>query len=665
MILDELTLHNFGVYGGRQSVPLTPTDRKRPIVLFGGLNGGGKTTLLDALQLCLYGPTARCSNRNGLAYDEFLRRCVHRSADTREAAIEVAFRHTSNGKEQLFRLHRSWTANGSTCRERFHVLRDGELDKLATEHWAEQVEDFIPARIAQLFLFDGEKIEGYADLDGAPALIATAIQNLLGLDIVERLTSDLVLLERRKRTEAKTPGDRRPLEELRAKVEQLESDRRQLVADRASAANILDRRRADLAALDERYRREGGILFEKRAELETSGATAARQLEIARKELRELAGGAAPLLLVPDLLSAVASRDAAEGAAQRDQLMFSAIAEEHEALLSLPLFDRFSAREREALRRTLEKRRTARRAAAAQPSHLGLSGDARLLLRSLVSAELTSTKSYLKDAIAQDRKAADDLEHAKTGLAAAPSYDSLTEIITAREAAQAEVARLQAEQDQRTIEVERLEREVAQLRDRQTRLVEAEAWADFEHDDTRRLLIHSTKVRETLERFREAVVERHVARIQQLVLESFHQLIRKRSLVSDLRIDPKTFMLELRGADERPMTPERLSAGERQLLAIAILWGLGKASGRPLPTVIDTPLGRLDSLHRDHLVKRYFPQASHQVLLLSTDEEIAGQYYEALRPSIDRTYHLRFDEAERRTVIEPGYLPAGADAHGH
>lgn len=665
MILDELTLHNFGVYGGRQSIALTPTDPKRPIILFGGLNGGGKTTLLDALQLCLYGPAARCSNRNGLAYDEFLRRCVHRGASAPEAAIEVAFRHTSNGREHLFRLHRSWTANGSGCRERFHVLHDGQLDKLATEHWTEHVEDFIPARIAHLFLFDGEKIEGYADLDGAPALIATAIQNLLGLDIVERLTSDLLVLERRKRVDAKNPEDRRPLEELRARIEQLEASRRQLVSERASAANILDRRKAELAALDGRYRREGGVLFERRAELEASAAAADRQLETARKDLRELAGGVAPLLLVSDLLSAIVARDEAEEAARRDCVTLSAIIEEHEALLSLPILQRLQAKERATIQHALEERQAARRSAAELVTLLDLSAESRVLLGPLVSTELAATKARLKTAITYEREAADSLDHAKTALAASPNYDALAEIVTAREAAQAEVARLQAEQDQRTGEIERLDRELTQLRDRQARLVEAETRDRFEHEDIRRLITHSMKARETLSRFREAVVERHVERIQKLVLESFHQLIRKRSLVSDLRIDPRTFMLELRSTDGRPMTPERLSAGERQLLAIAILWGLGKASGRPLPTVIDTPLGRLDSRHRGHLVRRYFPQASHQVLLLSTDEEITGRYYEALRPSIDRTYRLHFDEAERRTVIEPGYLVEGTDVHGH
>ena len=58
MILDLLTLENFGVYGGIQAVRLTPESAERPIILFGGLNGGGKTTLLDAIQLVLYGSKA-------------------------------------------------------------------------------------------------------------------------------------------------------------------------------------------------------------------------------------------------------------------------------------------------------------------------------------------------------------------------------------------------------------------------------------------------------------------------------------------------------------------------------------------------------------------------------------------------------------------------------
>ena len=104
------------------------------------------------------------------------------------------------------------------------------------------------------------------------------------------------------------------------------------------------------------------------------------------------------------------------------------------------------------------------------------------------------------------------------------------------------------------------------------------------------------------------------------------------------------------------MSPSRLSAGERQLLAIAVLWGLAEASGKEIPTVIDTPLGRLDGKHRNKLINNYFPNASQQVILLSTDEEINGEYYKQLSPSICREYHLQYNEQQQSSAFTEGYF---------
>jgi len=87
-----------------------------------------------------------------------------------------------------------------------------------------------------------------------------------------------------------------------------------------------------------------------------------------------------------------------------------------------------------------------------------------------------------------------------------------------------------------------------------------------------------------------------------------------------------------------------------------MLWGLARASGRPLPVVIDTPLGRLDSSHRDQLLKRYFPNASHQVLLFSTDEEIDEECFRKIKPWVGRAYRLEFDESLDATQVQPGYF---------
>jgi DNA sulfur modification protein DndD len=79
MIFTELVLQNFGPYSGKTTLNLQPEsgDNQRSIILFGGMNGGGKTTLMDAIRLALYGSRAQCSSRNNLSYSDFLRQCIN------------------------------------------------------------------------------------------------------------------------------------------------------------------------------------------------------------------------------------------------------------------------------------------------------------------------------------------------------------------------------------------------------------------------------------------------------------------------------------------------------------------------------------------------------------------------------------------------------------
>ena len=92
------------------------------------------------------------------------------------------------------------------------------------------------------------------------------------------------------------------------------------------------------------------------------------------------------------------------------------------------------------------------------------------------------------------------------------------------------------------------------------------------------------------------------------------------------------------------------------MLAIALLWGLAQASGQPLPVVIDTPLGRLDSSHRAHLIERYFPNASHQVLLLSTDTEIDDPACKRLEITLVTPTGLTTIQCRTATTVRHGYF---------
>jgi hypothetical protein len=93
-------------------------------------------------------------------------------------------------------------------------------------------------------------------------------------------------------------------------------------------------------------------------------------------------------------------------------------------------------------------------------------------------------------------------------------------------------------------------------------------------------------------------------------------------MVERIHIDPATFAVTLFGEAGHALSRERLSEAEKQIFAISILLGLARASADPLPAIIDTPIARLDSAHRRHPVERYFPHASDQVVIRSTDTEV-------------------------------------------
>lgn len=166
------------------------------------------------------------------------------------------------------------------------------------------------------------------------------------------------------------------------------------------------------------------------------------------------------------------------------------------------------------------------------------------------------------------------------------------------------------------------------------------------------------KAQTTLTQFRQNLTLRKLADLETSIRDCFLYLLHKNNLVQQIVIDPDTFALSLYGEGGHPVPKQRLSAGEKQILAVAILWGLARASGRRLPIAIDTPLGRLDSSHRENLVERYFPDASHQVILLSTDTEIGQTEAAALRANdvIAQEFMLVYDAANRQTQVKAGYF---------
>ena len=662
MILDEIILRNFGVYGGVQSAILTP-DTDRPIVLFGGLNGGGKTTLLDAVQLAFYGNNARTSNRGKLNYRDYLSRTIHSGADPGEGAgITIRFRRVMDGIPRHFELARSWRQGVKGIEEFVEVSCDGEPDSVLSEHWAEYIEGYLPSGVAHLFFFDAEQIKELAEGEHAAEILGTAIHSLLGLDLVDRLDTDLRVLERRKRTESLDPVARAQLDECQSDLAKADHEIDELVNRKGALTNQAHSLAKAFRAAEEKFVSEGGELFQRRQEMEADLAQLVRDKETIEVSLREIASGPAPLLFVQDLLAEAEAKIRHEAEIRQARVLVKALeVRDHELLDGLKA-SKLPKAALDKIQKALSSDRSQRQGLASEPVLLDADEGLAVEIRHLCGKILPQVQDEIVQKLAAIEAIDEKIARVQSQLVRVPDEDAIAAIQRELALAKAAHAEKMAEISQAEMQIELAKRQKAAIEAKMDRLGFAKLEADTSDDDRARILRHSEKVRTTLARFREKVVKRHAGRLESLMLECFTRLLRKTGLVSSLAIDPNTFEVSLTGGDGNPLPVERLSSGERQLLATAMLWGLARASGRPIPTIIDTPLGRLDSSHRRHLVERYFPVASHQVILLSTDEEIIENHLETLQPSLARTYHLSFDEKLRNTQIELGYFKDYATA---
>lgn len=655
MILDELVLENLGTFRGRHTIKLTPPSTGKPVVLIGGLNGAGKTTILEAIHLALYGPLAQPSTRRSGSFDSYLRGLIHHGVPATEgAAVQLSFRAYQQGEERTYRIRRRWRGSGATLNPIVLVSVDGKHDEALTTTWAEHVETFLPRGIAGLFFFDGEQIEALADLDQSRQVLGSALAALLGLDLIDRLATDLAVLRRRHRS-AEIP------EHLRQAVDERKQTALSLRQAEEAAAGVaatarVEAERADkrLNELTEQYRAAGGDLLEQRDAAETKLNLLRQQLAEVDDELRREAADVAPFLQVMGLLGGVARHAAQEREAARDQAVVGVVAIRDEQLLDELRAAKAQPSVIAAVQVFLQADMETRQASAERPSVTGLAKPEAIepLLASVLPAAQNRIASFLN----RRHKLRGDLDQAERILVAIPDPESLAPLREQLDAASRDAIHCHASLTQAEDRREVLRQERARADAAYEAALDKSAQAGLAADDDRRVVDHVDRVRTTLEALKVSATEKHLERISGLVLEALQRLLRKANLITDVQIDPVTNTVALTGADNRPLLAKDLSAGERQLLAVALLWGLARAAGQPLPMVIDTPLGRLDGSHRAHLIERYFPHASHQVVLLSTDTEIDEDAYAALRNKIGRSYRLEFDSDTGATTVEPGYF---------
>jgi DNA sulfur modification protein DndD len=653
MILERLTLHDFGVYKGRQEIDLAPLSPERPIILIGARNGRGKTTILDAINLVLYGSRANLSNRlPRMAWDDYLRSCIHMGGPT-SAAVGLEFSVVDDFGVRRYEISRTWSVAARGVNESFSVVINGERDDVLAEDWSDHLEGLLPLEIASLNFFDGEKTDELATPERSREVIRSAIRGLLGLGILERLEADLKVLIRRKQDAAigETASD--ALRGAEAELSALVERRSGLVLELAEIRTSAERASEEVRRHETKAREVGVERWEQRAEIEAELALLRAERTEVEQQLQIIAAGAAPLLIAEALLARAETQVNSDQEVQRERLVLEVLSQrDREILEKLPSAVREPAHHAMEADREQRLGRLQRTVVHARPDLLGdqiratMAEAQDLTDISLLVSRLDLCESKTADA---ERK----LMGVPTDGQLRPVLEELGRLRGVADSIQAGLESGEEEMSHLVSVIERLEARVATLR-------EAEADRQNESMQDRRSRDYAVRALETLTKLAQATVTRNVAAIEASILDSFRRLVGKAELITRVRLAPDTLEMTVDTAEGERQAVERLSAGERQLFAVAILWGLSRVANREVPLVVDTPLGRLDTYHREQLSTNYFPHAARQVVILSTDEEFDAALYEKIEDYVSRSYLIEFGDADRASTIKPGYFVAVA-----
>lgn len=660
MTINEIILQNFGVYAGQHRIDLRPKSQKAPIILVGALNGGGKTTLIDAIQLVLFGKLSKCSTRENYSYDEFLRRCTTRGSDLASGSmVGLNIRHGFDGSAHDFYIERSWRHTPKGVVESLKVTRDGIPDADLSNNWLEYVDHFVPVGLAELFFFDGEKLEKIAQSNNAAKMLSSAINSLLGLDLVDRLEKDLVVYERDLSKKSKSKEEVSEIEMVESQLSKLEDEYKDLYQEkRARAKGRVDSTLKKKETATEKFEKNGGEIFESRKAIEAQKSILQEELSRVKQQMREQAAGTLPLLLVQNLIEGVTVQAESENTAEHNEFLHETLLQQKNKLSKeLKKWKADTAITKKVddfLDTEITKLKSSDQSPS--PAYLGLDRSEYIALKGLDRSTLEFAARNARSLLDQAGKLEQEIQKINDQLSRVPDDQAIADFArdlsnskNDHEKALAELQTVEEEIAQKSRAIAEVKRKLHKMLDKSV-----DQLTDSERVD--RKLRYAEKVRNTMRRFKATVLERKIRLIEELILDSFRQLLRKKDLLTAVKIDPETYNMTLVGRNGEDIPPNRLSAGERQLLAVSTLWGLAKASGRAMPNVIDTPMARLDSEHRLHLVENYFPNASHQVVILSTDEEIDEKYYPKLKTRVSRSYELSYCDKKQSSVIKKGYF---------
>ena len=669
MWIATIELINFKSYSTQKFTFPEPVAGKN-LVLVGGMNGYGKTTLLESLYLCLYGKDAMpYLARAGLnlekGYPTFLERAFNGRAlesSRTNMSVKVEILSCANPREG-YSIWRQWffNNNGKWNEEEIRLMRisPGAFGQTMDEKRLPEIlgNHFVPAHIAPFFFFDGEEVKKLADQSRIEQ-IRTGMEGLLGVVLLRELQQRLTQYQTATRQKGSVKEvNEKKYQELEGKIDRDESALKKLKKQQEELVLALEADKTHRDDLMGRIMALGGgggdlasakEIIEEQQEKKNELAECASKMEAALANKlpfhfvhRNFTG-----ILKKQLRQEIARRrwDARrEGMAPDKERFVASFFAATEPVITPPLADGQEETVRARLDASWESLFYPMPSDCAETIvHDYLVDERRETLLTRLD-ELAIGAADIRGLLDRKESVEKRLDELGKRLAKIEGVDrdgtladlnrQLQEMNAVIDGKQKELGSLErqirsfaASIDQDKATWQRMHDMIIQAAPGQSNIAKAE------------------RVHQLIEKL---IPKLYVLKTRQLgdeMTSAYKQLAHKQQ---NIRIEiGETGQSRLVAGDGAEINLDR-SAGENQLFATALLAGLAEISGVNAPLVVDTPLARLDSVHRRNILKFWISRQDRQVILLSQDAEIDAGLFTEFQASVGKTWLLEHNELGR------------------
>ena len=637
-------------------------DEERPIILIGGSNGGGKTTLFEAISGALYG--LKIENR-----DHFME-LVNQGAVGQvkpEIVLQITFSGKVLGQEQKYILKRTYILNpagkplesvslnmngnifvyGTMTPTKERIKNEQEVNKIIKAN--------LPQELSQYFLFDAMQSSELLKKNVFAQTIRDNFENVLGFKkylqlkrAVEKVQQEWAQLRLQAEQEAAEYNELvsqkdKLTAELAACIAEQDSlykfltsmeTEYQKAKEGAQQSAALSKRITDISAkIDNIITRAASYAediksFMENVELNVFLPKIAANLSVEinnilriKEELKQTSTGTYPIETLRDVTSKIIEylKELSLCSAEVDEenVVNHIVAVQNTTNRQDP-FGYFDSEEIAALKSLVSR---------------GANNQFVALYRQRQDLEV------LLATIEEMRTEKNNLEQTRAG--------GNEFIISQYEESQRKLEKTKVNEGQIKQDIQKLENRIHRFD------VQIQQEPDLKYDTLVKLKSFFEKVADSLLKKKKAQIESEMQQQLNRLLVSYKGHIGRVELSDSM----ENFNIKIFHTKGNEISLNQLNAASKQIFIQVLLKVLRNLGDYNPPVMIDTVMGVLDNESREMLFEEYFPNLAEQTILLCTTSEVRPDSdYKKLEAFISKTFTLHRDVEEQRTTVSDGYF---------